>query len=82
MVQAPLPLETPKYKLLMKGSATCCSILIVCENCEVEEPNEVVDKFLAMLSTMSDGLCPVLSDEGWDWGDEDSVDEKLLVPAP
>lgn len=48
----------------------------------MEESNEfeAVDKFQALLSTTSDGLCPVLSDEGWDWGNENSVDEKPLGP--
>lgn len=30
---------------------------------------------------MSEGLCPVLADEGWDWGNDDSVDEKPLGPC-
>lgn len=40
-----------------------------------------VDKFQALVSTMSEGLCPVLADEGWDGGNDDSVDEKPLGPC-
>lgn len=69
LVQASLPSKTSKHKkILVKGSATCRSILDVCASCEEEEANEVEELGLWTNPKPCSALrvmAPILSNAIW-----------------